>query len=84
MVIGWLCLLACTVAVTLIWPIARWGLRDGGHVRAMGFWTCLTSVIVCGVALWMQDVIRPFSRELAPVWIAGAVLGVATRSDSTS
>ena len=77
MVIGWLCLLACTVAVTLIWPVARWGLHGNGHVRAMGFWTCLTSVIVCGVALSMQSVIRPFSPELAPVWIAGAVLGVA-------
>ena len=77
MTIGWFCLLACIVAVTLIWPVARWGLRGNGNVRVMGFWTCLTASVVCGVALWMQDVIRPFAIEMAPVWAAGAVLGVA-------
>ncbi len=80
MLIGWICLLSCVVASTMIWPVARWGLHANGNVRVMGFWTCLTSAAVCAVALSLQfgvPGVGGFAGEHSDVLIAGGVMAVA-------
>ncbi len=71
MTIPWLCLLVCVAASTAIWPVAKWGLAKDGHVRAMGFWTSLTSLLVCTAALSLD--LGPagstiLSRQIPTCW----------------
>ena len=70
---GWLYLVACIVSSTVLWPLARWALADGGETRAMGFWACLIAAVWSLAAL----VGRGASLWVGPVWLAGVVLGVA-------
>ena len=62
------------IGATLIWPLNRSVMRNGGRMEVYGFWVALTSAIVSGcVALTIGQ-----SLFHLTVWRIGAAMGIAS------
>ena len=61
------------ISATLIWPVNRWIMHNGGRAEVYGFWFSVTAAFVSGfVAITMgQSLCQPI------VWGIGAVIGFA-------
>ena len=62
--------LAC-IGATLIWPVNRWVMRNGGRAGAYGFWLALGAALASGCAVLALR--QPLARSA--VWICGPITG---------
>lgn len=61
------------IGATLIWPVNRWIMHNGGRAVAYGFWSSVVAAFVSGyIALMLGQSLR---QPL--VWAIGAVIGFA-------
>ena len=61
------------ISATLIWPVNRWIMHNGGRAEVYGFWSSVTAAFVSGcVALILGQSLRQ-----PQAWTIGAVIGFA-------
>jgi drug/metabolite transporter (DMT)-like permease len=73
MFFGILAIIVSIVGATLLWPINRWVVRNGGRSDVYGFWISLSGAIISGaVCLGLGQSLRP-----PGLWAAGAGTGLA-------
>lgn len=61
------------ICATLMWPVNRWIMHNGGRSEVYGFWVSISAAFVSGcVALIVGQSLRQ-----PTVWAIGAVIGFA-------
>jgi len=61
------------IGATLIWPVNRWVMHNGGRSESYGFWFSVSAALISGCAALIvgQSLCQPI------VWAIGVVIGFA-------
>ena len=70
---GILLISIAVIGATLIWPVNRWVMHNGGKLEVYGFWFSISAAFVSGSAALMlkQSLCQP------TVWLIGVLIGFA-------